>query len=102
MKAILLGNAIRDLCRNWGIDKKLKEHKVIAQWLSIVGERIAREAQPVSVRDGKLFVHVEKAVWRNELTFMKRELISKVNRNIGVPLIHDIVFCSKKGDRSER
>jgi predicted nucleic acid-binding Zn ribbon protein len=97
MKAILLGDVVKSLCHNWGIDRKLKEYDAITQWPSIVGERIAREAQPISVRNGKLFVYVEKAVWRNELTFMKRELIAKLNRSVGTSLVKDIIFCTKKG-----
>jgi predicted nucleic acid-binding Zn ribbon protein len=102
MNPVAIGDIINGLCRSWGIERKLKEQAAISQWPCVVGERIAKETQPLGIRDGILFLYVEKAVWRNELTFMKRELIQKLNRAVGASLIRDIVFSTKKGANYER
>lgn len=102
MRTTTVGNVINDLCRSWGIEKRLKEYNAISQWPQIVGDRIAKEARPLYVKGGKLFLYVEKAVWRNELTFMKKDIIQKMNRAVGAPLIRDIVFSTKKGVNQQR
>jgi hypothetical protein len=45
---------------------------------------------------------VESAPWRNELTFMKPEIIKRLNRAVGDGIIIDIVFTGKKGARKGR
>ena len=102
MKPITVGAVINDLCRNWGIEKRLQEYAALSHWPHVVGERIAKETQPLGVKGGKLFLYVEKAVWRNELNFLKRDLILKLNQAVGTSLIREIVFTTKKGANHER
>ena len=46
----------------------------------------------VSIKRGKLFVRVKTPTWRNELVFLKSEIISKLNRRVGKKVVKDIVF----------
>lgn len=75
-----------------GLTKKLRQYEVLDRWPSIVGERIAAAAQAVRVDDGKLFVHVKSAAWRNELVFLKKDLVRKINATMGQDIIVDIIF----------
>ena len=95
-------HVIEELCHRWGIHKKVKEYTAITQWPQIVGARIAKEAQPLGVKGGILFLQVENASWRNELTFMKREIIHKLNRTLGETVIRDIIFSGMKGVNRKR
>lgn len=95
-------NLIEELCHRFGIHKKIMEHTAISKWSQIVGERISKETQPLGVRGGKLFLWVENSSWRNELTFMKKEIINRLNRSLGEKVIRDIIFSNKKGDKGKR
>jgi len=44
------------------------------------------------VRDGALIVEVENSAWRNELYYLKAELIEQINKKIGKKVIHDIMM----------
>ena len=44
------------------------------------------------MRDGKLFVHVPQAEWRNELIFLKKDLIEKINTTMHQDIVNDIIF----------
>jgi len=44
------------------------------------------------MRDGKLFVHVSQAEWRNELIFLKKDLIEKINTSMHQDIVNDIIF----------
>ena len=61
-------------------------------WEEVVGEKIAGVAVPVKNKKGVLFVKVEDAVWRFELTRRKEEIITKVNEHSNKNTLKDIVF----------
>lgn len=73
-----------------GIKKYQKDR--FAYWEQTVGEKIAKVAVPVKNKKGVLFVKVEDAVWRFELTRRKDEILIKINEYSKKSLIKDIVF----------
>jgi predicted nucleic acid-binding Zn ribbon protein len=86
--AAALAAAMKDL----GINARLKEYDVVNLWPSIVGEQIARVATAESIAHGKLIVRVSRATWRNELVFLKAELITRINTAVGQEIVKDIIF----------
>ncbi len=96
-KPVAMQALIDDLCRRWGIEKKVKEYQALSMWPQIVGKRIAEKAKPLGIQKGKLFLSVESASWRNELTFLKRDIIDKINRSVGTKVVHEIICCTDKG-----
>jgi predicted nucleic acid-binding Zn ribbon protein len=70
----------------------LLELMAVQKWMEVCGEGISRVSEAYKVEDSKLFVRVESAPWRNELLYLKPQLISKLNRVIGREVIRDIVF----------
>jgi predicted nucleic acid-binding Zn ribbon protein len=92
MSARSLGNVLGELIGTLGIHAQLKRHEAVNLWPQIAGERISEVTKAREVRDGRLFVEVESSAWRNELFYMKHELVKKLNAGIGEQIIHDIVF----------
>ena len=60
------------------------------KWVQIAGEAIARNARPVKIEKKKLYLSVSNAAWMNELTYLKDELIEKINSMAHGELIEDI------------
>jgi predicted nucleic acid-binding Zn ribbon protein len=87
-----LGDVLGELVGALGIQTQLKRHEVVNLWEEVAGERIAQVAKAREVRDGKLFVEVASSAWRNELFYLKYELVKKLNSRAGEQVIHDIVF----------
>ncbi|MDL1878766.1 DUF721 domain-containing protein, partial [Cytophagia bacterium CHB2] len=50
----------------------------------------AKVATAKDVQDGRLYVEVANSIWRNELYYMKPDIIVKINKKLGQNLIHDI------------
>jgi len=80
------------LLRKLGAEKKVKEFEAIAKWPGIVGEQIAEVTEPERVVDGILFVKVKNSVWRNELIYMKRQILAKIAEAIKEKAIKDIRY----------
>ena len=85
-------SAIDELVNGLGIQKKLQEYDAVVNWEKIVGERIAQRTTAIRIQQGVLFVHVKTSTWRNELTLRKKEIIDKLNREIGLDVVKDIKF----------
>jgi predicted nucleic acid-binding Zn ribbon protein len=61
-------------------------------WDRVVGETLARNAQPVAFKQRILLVHVSGSVWLQELHFQKKELITRLNHAAGGRVVEDIQF----------
>ena len=88
----LIGQSVASVLRQLGLESKVKQYEVIEQWPRIVGNRIAKVATAVRIENGKLFVHVERAPWRNEMVFLKTALIEKINKEMHQEVVKDIIF----------
>ena len=80
------------IAKKTGLDEKLKEAKILEVWNKEVGEKISNHTLPEKLVKGKLFVKVDSNVWMNQLTFLKKDIITKLNKAIGENLIKDIYF----------
>ncbi len=52
-------------------------------WVQVVGDAVAREAEPVGERGGVLTVACRSSTWAQELELLSTELLSSVNRALG-------------------
>ena len=87
-----IGDLIPALLEKLGLSRGIAGYGVLERWPEIVGAKIAEVATPERIRDGKLWVSVSHPAWRNELVFMKRELIDKINAAMGGEVVKDIIF----------
>jgi len=88
----LIGAGISSVLSSLGIGGKIKQYELLDAWPEIVGQQIAGVTTAERISDGKLFIHVDQAVWRNELIFLKKDLIAKINRTMHQDLVRDIIF----------
>ncbi len=91
-KAQVIGNVFTQLFRDLGIDKAIQQNMAVSRWPEIVGERIAEISEAERIENGVLFVKVSSPVWRNELVFMKSNLIISVNEALAKTVVRDIKF----------
>ena len=76
-----------------GLEQRLQQSQVFYLWPSIVGNDIARHAQPVSLRNRTLIVAVDHPVWLQELSrYHKPLILQRVQERVGPKTVRDIVF----------
>jgi predicted nucleic acid-binding Zn ribbon protein len=71
-------------------ERRLEEGKIWLAWDAAVGRQIAGKARPVGFRDGILTVAVASAPWMQQLTFLKRGMIERLNERLGRDLVQEI------------
>jgi len=74
------------------LDFQLKAYSIWGVWNEIVGESVAHQAQPRSIRNRILFVDVSHPTWVQQLQFLKPKLLEKLNAFLGEPILQDIRF----------
>jgi predicted nucleic acid-binding Zn ribbon protein len=87
-----LGAVIWRTLRELGIEKPVKRAEALRVWPKVVGEKISQVTEPQFFSSGKIFIKVKNDAWRNELFFHKRELLRKLNEELGSAIVDDIVL----------
>jgi len=85
-----VADLLNAVLRGTPAEKRLKEGRIWLVWEQAVGSRIASHAQPASFRDGTLTLNVDSAPWMQQLSYLKRELIAKVNLELREEMVQDI------------
>ncbi len=93
--ASLLG----EMFRGKPLEKRLREGKIWMVWDAAVGAQIAAKARPAGFRDGVLTVVVSNAPWMQQLSFLKKGLIDKINATLGEEMVTEIYL---RAGRSEQ
>ena len=75
-----------------GIDKKMKEARIINLWEETVGISVAKVTTNIFVNNGTLFVKIRSSVVRNELMMLKEGIMKSLNNRVQENIIKDIVI----------
>lgn len=80
-----------------GIAARVQKAVVVGEWDRVVGPHIAGVARAVRVSGDTLFVAVDSAAWRNELSLMRPSLLARLNAGKREGRIERIVFLPSDG-----
>lgn len=72
------------------LDDPVAAGTVWRRWADIVGEEIARNAEPTSLKEGILRVRTSTPTWATELSYLAVDLRDRVNRAVGKPLVREV------------
>ncbi|MDP1802887.1 MAG: DUF721 domain-containing protein [Bacteroidota bacterium] len=89
---IKLGDAINQLFKQEKLDVKISQFTVKNGWKDIVGEVIAKSTTEIFFNDKIIFIGLNSAALKHELSFRKEELIANINKFCGYKLVEQIVI----------
>ena len=70
-----VGEVIRRLLRQEGLETPLNEYRLVDAWKDVVGETIARYTTNIYIKSQVLYVHLSSSVLRQELVDCKQTRI---------------------------
>ena len=79
---------------SFGQEKEYLTHLLFHHWKEIAGPSVALHVRPVRMDFHKLFLASDAPVWANELRYMERKLIDKINAFVCEELVKEICFCT--------
>lgn len=94
-----LGAILDQSLKRLDLTTRMDQYGVWPIWHAVVGEVIARNAQPEKIRNGTLFVKVSSPVWMQELQFMKDMIAAKLNHRLGDEIVKNIFFMVGRIDQ---
>ena len=87
-----IAEAIRAYLKESRLEKPLKERQLVQSWETLLGRSVARSTSKIYLKDGRLFVHLNSSVVKNELYMLQDEIIKKLNEAAGEELGKEIVL----------
>jgi len=87
-----IGSLIDSILQERGYLTVCKEWDVVAKWKELVGEKLASVTECTRMEDGRLYVKVASSSWRNEIAYLKDEIIKKIKTETDCSSLNDIVF----------
>lgn len=89
---ISMKQAVEKWLEVYRLRRKFDESSVASFWGEIIGPYIEKRTLKIFVKDKKLFVKVESAVVKHELTLMRKQIIERVNEHAGQVLVEELVI----------
>jgi len=76
--------------KNSGVLFSHEDIKIFKIWEQAVDEEISTHAKPISFKNGKLVLKVIDPIWRNELNFLKSNIITSLNKFLDKKKVRNI------------
>ncbi|MBA7581359.1 hypothetical protein ES708_23261 [subsurface metagenome] len=87
-----IASVIKDYLKEAQIEGKLKEVQVVNSWEELVGKTIARRTNRIYIKNGKLYLHMNSSIVKNELLMFRESIIERINTNAGEEIVKEIVL----------
>jgi predicted nucleic acid-binding Zn ribbon protein len=87
-----LKDAIDLLLKTYKLDDRLSERKLISSWESVMGAMIAKHTKDIYIKHQQLFVTLDSAALRNELSLAKTKIVTMLNEAVGKNVINEVIL----------
>ena len=89
---VKVGHLIKDVIRSHRKHGDANMIRVWEVWPSAVGEPIGSNTSPAAFKGSLLIVNVTDSAWLQQLWFLKKDIIRKVNESLDEELVGEIKF----------
>lgn len=84
--------AIDAMLRTFGLDGRMREVRLVSSWEKVMGKMIAKHTTEIFVRERKLFIKLDSAALRDELSYGKAKMVKMLNEEAGDDVIDEVVL----------
>ena len=84
--------AIQNFLKKSGLNSGVEQQEALKIWGETVGNKISKNTEPMSVKNGILVIKTTNPVWKQELQIQKTEIIKKLNCRLKKNIIKEIRF----------
>ena len=87
-----VGDVIRQLLRQEGLETPFNEYRLVESWKDVVGPSLYKSTTNLYIKNQVLYVHLSSSVLRQELMMGREMLVRNLNAHVGAQVIVNIVF----------
>ena len=88
------GDVVSGALSVMGLGSQVWRLDIFRRWPEAVGPKIAARTQPQSFSRGVLLVRAASATWQNELMFLRKAIIGRLNSLLDQPRVLDLKVIS--------
>jgi len=77
-----IGQAIRQLLKEYHLKPKFDEANVVASWERIVGKPVAKRTKRIYIRNKVLFIELDSPAMKSDLSFHKNTFLKHLRPNL--------------------
>ncbi len=89
---VSLKDALKEMLEVYRLKAKLNQTKINAVWIKLMGTSINKYTREIKLRRNKLYITIESASLRQELSFGKEKIIKIINEELGENYIEDVII----------
>ncbi|MFN8323232.1 MAG: DUF721 domain-containing protein [Chitinophagales bacterium] len=89
--SITIKQALDMMVSDLKIKPKLDESRVKEAWLAVMGKTVAKYTTKISLHQGKLYVQVNSAALKNELTYSRDKIKEVFNKELQDDVIKEVI-----------
>lgn len=87
-----LKNALKNMVSSMKWDEKLDETHIRKLWAEKMGTTINQFTKDLRLRNGKLFLGIESAALKQELSYEKDKIKEMMNAELGKDAVRDVII----------
>ena len=87
-----LKQVLKDMVETYRLRSRLNQTKIRSIWEHLMGSAIAKYTTDIKIRRNKLYLTIESAPLRQELSFGKEKIVTMINQELGEDFIQDVVI----------
>jgi len=88
-----LAEAISLLLKTYKLEDGCNRIRVLRQWEKVMGPKLVRYTRELQFNNGEVFIKLDSAPLRNELSMSATKLIEALNEGLPVPVVKSIRFA---------
>ncbi|MEM7104983.1 MAG: DUF721 domain-containing protein [Bacteroidota bacterium] len=85
-------NVLKEWIQSSNLKPKLNQARVVKYWEELMGPTIAGYTRQIYVSKGKLFIVLDSAPLRQELSFGKEKIMSMINAELGEDFVKEVII----------
>ncbi|MCX6351553.1 MAG: DUF721 domain-containing protein [Bacteroidetes bacterium] len=89
---VSLKDSIEQMLHAYKLKGKIYEAQIVNKWANIIGPHIEKHTRDLYLKKSTLFIRVDSAALKQELTYMRTKIIDSVNEELGNKIVDDIVL----------
>src|SRR5258707_15595330 len=87
-----IGQAIRQLLKEYHLKPKFDEASIISSWERIAGKPVAKRTKRIYIRNKVLFIELDSPAMKSDLSFHRNDLIKTIEAEFGKDVLKEIVL----------
>src|SRR5882757_9086231 len=87
-----VGDAIRQLLKEYHLKPKFDEANLIASWERLAGKPVAKHTKKIYVRNRLLFIELDSPSMKSDMSLHKNEIIKIINTEFDAEMLKEIVI----------